>query len=108
MASHKTGRVGNIPSKLNNIPDYNQMNESNLYEILQHSNERAIIEKLGAMFNLGNGYMLVSLCGHLYIYILELYYLIVWILKQINYVMIYKGLVNAILIDRFLDKKEEY
>ena len=31
---------GNRPSKLNDIPDYNQMHEATLYEILENNNEK--------------------------------------------------------------------
>ena len=44
---------GNRPSKLNDIPDYNQMNEDTLYEILENNNEKTIIEQLGGDVQLG-------------------------------------------------------
>lgn len=43
----------NRPSKLNNIPEYYQMNEATLHEILENNTEKAIIEELGGNVQLG-------------------------------------------------------
>lgn len=50
------------------------------------------------MFNLGKAYMYVLLGRYLYKFITDLYYIFVGILTQINYVMIYAGLMNSVLI----------
>jgi hypothetical protein len=44
---------GNTPSTLNDIPDYNQMDENRIYEILENNNEKAIIELLWGDVQLG-------------------------------------------------------
>ena len=67
---------GNIPSKLNNIPDYNQINEDKLYKILEENNEKAIIELLWGDVQLGKRiHACIIMWISLYIYDIPVLYI---------------------------------
>ena len=67
---------GNTPSTLNDIPDYNQIDENRIYEILENNNEKAIIELLWGDVQLGKRiHACIIMWISLYIYNIPVLYI---------------------------------
>lgn len=67
---------GNVPSELSDIPDYSQMNENRLYEILENNSEKAIIELLWGDVQLGKRiHACIIMWISLYIYKIPVLYI---------------------------------